>query len=173
LTYGTSPRVGIKSLFSLQLQQKLALLATAFLFPSAGATLVLPWLLVIRILQLVRQHRLHWVRSPLDFSFVAFLVLALIAGFISPLPAVALGSWFLVSLAFVIVLRAALDTLSETPNFVRSLHKAFGLGTLCAAVYGLLVFYVHHLDRAQLLTLGPNALGLGLMVEIFLSVPLL
>ena len=166
---------GVKggSVFSLSSQQRLALLATAFLFPLAGATLTLPWLLALRIFQLARERRLRWMRSPLDVPIAIFLLMAFIAGLLSPLRAVALGSWLLVGLGFAVVLQALLDTLEEKPVFIRSLQKAFTFGTLLAAIYGLIVFYTQHLDRAQLLTLGPNALGFGLMVGIFLSLPLL
>jgi len=113
------------------------------------------------------------VRSPFDLPIAAFLLLALVAGLLSPLQEIALGSWLLAGLGFVIMLQAGLDALSEVPGFLRSLHRAFALGTLSAAIYGLIVFLMQHLDRAQLLTLGPQAFGFGLMVGIFLSLPLL
>lgn len=162
-----------KAVFSLRSQQRLALLVMAFAFPLAGATLILPWLLILWVIHLVRVRRFRWERTPYDFPFAVFLAFGLVAGLMSSLPWVALGSWFLAALAFAIVIQMAVRVLRESPSLASVLHKAFGLGTLCAAIYGLLVFYVQHLDRAQLLTLGPNALGFGLMTGIFLSVPLL
>ncbi len=159
--------------FRLCAQQRLAVLATAFLFASAGAVLTLPWLLTLRIIRSAREGRVYWVRSPFDLPLALFLLLALVAGVLSPLRAIALGSWLLVGLGFVVVLQTVLETLRENPAFIRSLHKAFALGTLVASVYGLVFFVTQHLDRAQLLTLGPQALGFGLMVGILLSLPLL
>ncbi len=163
----------MRFVFSLCTQVRLALLGTAFLFASAGAVLTLPWLLALRIIRLAREGRVYWVRSSYDLPLALFLLTALVAGLLSPLRAIALGSWLLVGLGFAVVLQTALDTLRETPAFIRSLHKAFALGTLSAALYGLAVFLAQHLDRAQLLTLGPQAFGFGLMVGIFLSLPLL
>ena len=158
--------------FSLRSQQRLALLATAFLFPSAGAVLALPWLLALRVVRLARERRIYWVRSPFDLPIATFLSLALVAGLLSPLREIALGSWLLAGLGFVVMLQAALDALRETPALLRSLHRAFALGTSCAAIYGLVLFVAQHLDRAQLLTLGPQAFGFALMIGIFLSLPL-
>jgi putative inorganic carbon (HCO3(-)) transporter len=163
----------MRSVAALKYQQRLALLAIAFLLSGGGAALVFPWLLVLWIVRLIREHHLRWVRSPLDLAVAGFLLLALIAGLRSPMPAIALESWLLTVLSLVIVLQTILDTLHEVPHFVRSLHKAFALGTLCAAIYGLLVLYVQHTDRAQLPALGGNALGFGLMVGVFLTLPLL
>jgi putative inorganic carbon (hco3(-)) transporter len=169
-------------------QERLALLAASFLFPLAGATLTLPWLLGLRIAQFVKARTVRWVRSPIDVPIVGFLTLALVAGLRSPQPYVALGSWVLAILAFIVVLQAVLEMLRNRPEFRLSLHKAFCLGTLCAAIYGLIVLYQQHLERvplstsppgygftgrAQLLTLGPNALGFGLAAGILLSLPLL
>ena len=158
--------------FSLPSQQRLAVLATAFLFASAGAVLTLPWLLALRITKLARERRFRWVRSPFDFPLAFFLLMALVAGLLSPLRDIALGSWLLAGLGFAVVLQTTLDTLREVPTLLKSLHRAFALGTLSAALYGLAVFFAQHLDRAQLLTLGPQAFGFGLMVGIFLSLPL-
>ncbi len=160
------------SAFNLGAQQRFALLATAFLFPSAGAILGLPWLLALRAARFVGERRILWIQSPFDLPLVLFLVAALIAGLLSPLRDIALGSWLLAGLGFVVMLQAALDSLREAPTLIRSLHRAFALGTLSAAVYGLVLFFAQHLDRAQLLTLGPQAFGFGLMVGIFLSLPL-
>lgn len=154
-------------------QQRLTLLATAFLFPSAGATLTLPWLICLRLWRQAAERHVPWVHTVLDLPLAAFLVLALIAGLRSPMPDVALGSWVLTVLAFAVVLQTALGAIREDPNLARRLRKAFAVGTLCASIYGLTVFYFGHTDRAQLLTLGPNALGFGLVAGIFLSAPLL
>lgn len=151
----------------------MALLATAFLFPAAGATFALPWLLGLRISRAITERRFPWVRSPFDVPIAAFLALALVAGVLSPLRAIALGSWVLIALAFVVVLQTVLEVLGESPGFIRPLHRALALGTLGAAIYGLVLFYAQHLDRAQLLTLGPQALGFALMAGIFLTLPLL
>jgi putative inorganic carbon (hco3(-)) transporter len=173
-----SKRTSIRPVFNLSLQKRLALLATAFLFPLGGATFLLPWFLALKILRIAREHRFDWVRSPFDFPVAVFLSLALVAGVLSPLRGIALGSWVLAALAFVVVLQVILDALRQTPATVRFLHKGFTLGALAAAVYGLVVFFSRPLDtlppdRAQLLTLGPQALGFGLMACIFLSLPLL
>lgn len=163
----------MESILSLRSQRRLALLATAFLFPSAGAVLTLPWLLALRISWFARERRVYWVWSPVDLPLAVFLLMALVAGVLSPVRDIALGSWLLASLGFVVMLQTALETPRETPAFLQSLHRAFALGTLSAALYGLTLFFVQHLDRAQLLTLGPQAFGFGLMVGIFLALPLL
>ncbi len=165
----------------LHFQQRLALLATVSLFPLGGAILVAPWVLGLRIWQLISNRRLGWVRSPLDFPMACFLLLALVAGVFSPRPAVALGTWFLGVLLFGVVLQLVLNTLCDAPDFVQSLHKASALGIACAAVYGLRVLYVQHPVRAHFLSIGGtalgdasgNALGFGLMAGIFLTLPLL
>ena len=173
-----SKRTAARSIFTLCAQEKFALLSTAFLFPLAGATLMLPWLLALKISRMNRERRLRWLRSPFDLPLALFLSLALIAGILSSLRVAALESWALAALGFVVVLQATLDSLREAPVFTRSLHKAFALGTLVAAVYGLVLFFTQQLDqahllRAHLLTLGPEALGFGLMAGVFLSLPLL
>ncbi len=165
----------------LRIQQRRALLAMAFLFPLGGATFAVPWVLGLRIWQLISGRHLGWVRSPLDFPVAGFLLLALIAGVRSPLPTVALGTWFLAVLLFGVVLQVVLNTLRDAPDFVQSLHKASAFGMACAAVYGLLVLYILHPSRAYLMLFGGsalrdaagNALGFGLMAGIFLTLPLL
>jgi O-antigen ligase len=147
-------------------------LAAAFAFPGGGATLLVPWILALRVAGLVRGDPL-WIRSPLDIPIGAFLACALVAAVFSPMRTVAFGSWALAVILFAVVFQAVLRMLNERPAAVRSIHRAMAVGSLCAAVYGLAVFYFQHPDRVQLPHLGGNALGFGLMVGIFFAVPLL
>jgi len=150
-----------------------ALLSTAFLFPLGAATLMVPWLLGLRIAAIVKSRRTWWVRSPLDLPIAGFLTLALIAGILSPNPPVAIGSWALSALGFVIVLQFALAALQDIPGLVRRVHQAFAVGTLVASVWGLAIFFIAHVDRARLPAIGPDALGFGLAAGLLLTLPLL
>ncbi len=158
----------------------MALLTTAFLFPLGGATLVLPWYLALRIAQLFRGPRPRSIPRRLGVPIALFLGLALLAGVLSPLPSVALGSWALAALAFAVVLPTVIEVLNATPELLRPLHQAVASGAIVAAVYGFVAVYVEHPatnnlwdERAHLPALGGNALGFGLMAAVFLIVPLL
>lgn len=162
-----------KNFFTMQFQRQLALLAVAFAFPFGGATLVMPWLLVLGGVQMAAERRWLWARSIVDYPIAAFLTLALLAGFLSPLPKVALASWVLAALAFVPAFQIAVGQLREAPELNVSVHHGFALGTLLAATTGLIVLYLGHTTRAQLPALGAQALGFGLMAGVFLTLPLL
>ncbi len=153
--------------------RRLALLVAAFSFPLGAATLIIPWLIALQVLPIARERRVRWLRTPIDLPLAAFLGLALVAGLQSSMTTIALASWGLAVLAFGVVLQIALYTLQETPKIVRPLHQAIALGTLIAAVAGLLAIATGHADRAQLPHIGPNALGFGLVAGVLLALPLL
>lgn len=153
-------------------QRTAALLVTAFLFPLGAATVMMPWLLWLRVAEIVRDRRMWWVRSPVDLPLGAFVVVGLIAGVLSPYPQIGLGSWALGALGFAVAFQLALTDLERTPGLARGLHRAFALGTLCAALFGLAVVVFEHADRARLPTIGADAFAFGLAAGVFLTFPL-
>ncbi len=151
--------------------QRGTLLGTVLLFSAGFATIGLIFVLASVIAEGIVAGRIPWRRSRVDVLLAAFILVFVIAGWLSPYRSIAVNVAVLAALTTYVAFGPLYRSLQRDKNFLRPFLLVWVIGGVGAALWGI---HIHRLAQTAASTPGipQNALGTTLQVAVPLSIGL-
>lgn len=147
----------------LERSQRTALIVTAFLFSAGYASVGLFLLLLTVVAEGVVTKRIPWRQGPLDVALLAFLIVFLISGWLSPYRTIAIGSVGLGALTIFLAFGVLYRVLLRDKDFLGPFLWSWLAGAILASVWAIIL---HRITGRPAYTpsLGQNAVGTTLLM---------
>jgi O-antigen ligase len=145
---------------------------TAFLYSAGYATGGLLVILLAVILEGIRQRRVPWRRTPLDFLVIAFVSVSLLSGYLSEYRGMAIASTGIAALTIYLAFGASARVLRRDAGALRPVLWMWVIGGALTAIWAISI-YVSRGDAASTPGLGKNAVGTTMVITALVALGLI